>query len=169
MQDTRPDPISSSVSFKAGKKTFILVTLHVDYGDNAAARVPELKAIARWMSDWAVQENAWDHNLLTLGDFNIDRRGDALWQAFTSTGLTVPADLNQVPRSVFHDAKKPLQKYYDQIAWFEAGEKRHLSLDYVKGGSFDFLPYVYTDTDLTTKSISYRMSDHFPLWVEFSL
>jgi hypothetical protein len=32
------------------------------------------------------------HNLLALGDFNIDRIGDPLFEAFTSTGLTPPAD-----------------------------------------------------------------------------
>lgn len=71
-----------AVSFRAGETTFILVTLHIDYGDDASGRVPELKAIARWMAEWAEQANSWHHNLLTLGDFNIDRHGSDLWQAF---------------------------------------------------------------------------------------
>jgi len=28
---------------------------------------------------------------------------------------------------------------------------------------------VYTDTGLSRQSISFRMSDHLPLWVEFGL
>ena len=79
-----------AVSFRCGTKTFILTTLHVLYGDRSGDRVPELKAIAQWLADWARDINAWDHNLIALGDFNIDRAGDALYKAFTSTGLVVP-------------------------------------------------------------------------------
>ncbi len=160
-----------AVSFKAGKQTFILVTLHVKYGDSSRDRVAELTGIARWLRSWADQANRWHHNLLTLGDFNIDRQGDALWQAFTSTGLTVPADLNNVKRTLFSDDDEPnLEKFYDQIAWFESGGNRiKLNLEYVKGGGFDFLPFIYTDTDLTKNGKSFRVSDHYPLWVEFKL
>lgn len=160
-----------AVSFRSGTTTFILVTLHVDYGNNSSDRIPELRAIARWMSDWARRSNRWHHNLLTLGDFNIDRRGDELWQAFTSTGLTVPDDLNEVQRSIFADPDSPLfDKYYDQIAWFQSGRRsRRLSIDYVRGGSFNFLQHVYTNMNLSKRSTSFRISDHFPLWVEFSL
>jgi len=160
-----------AVSFRAGTTTFILVTLHVDYGDDSADRIPELTAIARWMADWARRSNRWHHNLLTLGDFNIDREDDSLWEAFTSTGLTVPADLHPVPRSIFADPDNPtLDKFYDQIAWFQTGSgSRRLSMDYIQGGGFDFLPHVYTNTDLSKNSISYRISDHYPLWVEFAL
>ena len=159
-----------AVSFLAGQTTFILATLHIDYGDRAAERLPELRAIARWMADWAKRSNDWEHNLLTLGDFNIDRHGDPLWQAFTSTGLTTPADLRNVPRTVFSDPAKPdLEKYYDQIAWFESGGAELLNLAYRRGGNFDFLPHVYRNTSLTKTSISHRVSDHYPLWVEFEL
>jgi len=160
-----------AVSFRAGDTTFILVSLHVDYGDDSTGRIPELKGIARWMAEWADQTNSWHHNLLTLGDFNIDRRSDDLWQAFTSTGLTVPNDLNSVLRSIFADTNSPTtEKYYDQIAWFESDSgSRALSMNYSQGGGFDFLPYVYTNTNLSKNSISYRMSDHYPLWVEFTL
>jgi endonuclease/exonuclease/phosphatase family metal-dependent hydrolase len=160
-----------AVSFRSGTETFILVTLHVTYGDSSADRVPELRTIARWIREWADRTNAWSQNLIALGDFNIDRHDDPLWQAFTSTGLTVPEDLEAVPRSIFADPGKPTtDKYYDQIAWFETtrGAPR-LSLDYRRGGHVDFLPFVYTDTDLSKSEISYRVSDHYPLWVEFGV
>ncbi len=159
-----------AVSFRCGTVTFILVTLHVDYGDSSSERIPELKAIARWMAEWADQSNRWHHNLLVLGDFNIDRKGGALWDAFTSTGLTVPDDLHKVPRTLFADALNPARdKFYDQIAWFQKGRSRLLSMEYKQGGYFDFLPYVYRNISISKKSISYRISDHYPLWVEFSL
>ena len=160
-----------AVSFRSGKQTFILVTLHVDYGNSSSERIPELKGIARWMRDWADRTNAWSQNLIAMGDFNIDRENDPLWQAFTSTGLTVADDLENAPRSIFADPSKPTtDKYYDQIAWFETtrGASR-LSLDYRTGGFADFLPHVYRDTTLSKNAISYRISDHYPLWVEFGL
>ena len=157
-----------AVSFKAGDTTFILVTLHVDYGESSDERKQELKAIARWMKEWAVRETKWHHNMLTLGDFNIERRGDDLWQAFTSTGLSVPDDLQTVPKSIFDDESDSGDKFYDQIAWFTSNSGSiALDMNYRTGGFFDFLPFVYTDTELTKKSISYRISDHYPLWAEF--
>ena len=160
-----------AVSFRSAGKTFILVTLHVIYGKNAKDRVPELKAIADWISDWACSINAYDHNLIALGDFNIDRKGDDLYDAFTSTGLVIPDDLNKVPRTVFSDMDKPdLGKFYDQIAWF-TGENGHpaLSLEYKRGGTFDFVKHTLCGLGLTRSQLSWRISDHYPLWVEFSV
>jgi len=157
-----------AVGFRAGLETFVLVTLHVDYGDRPEERAPELKAIAEWMADWAERMNDWEQNLIVLGDFNIDRHGSLLWQAFASSRLTVPNDLETVPRSIFSDAADRLDKYYDQIAWFETGNKRQLQLEYKTGGFFDFVPHVYVDVGFARDQIQYRVSDHYPLWVEFA-
>lgn len=158
-----------AVSFRSGSKTFILVTLHVLYGKNAAERKPELLAISQWLADWSKDVNAWDHSIVALGDFNIDRKGDELYDAFTSTGLFVPDDLNQVPRTVFGDPDKPnLSKFYDQIAWFpKVDNQRAFSLKYNRGGSFDFTQAAMLSRGLDRKSLSYRISDHYPLWAEF--
>lgn len=159
-----------AVSFKAGDTTFILVTLHVDYGKSTDDRKRELNAIARWMRDWAEKETKWHHNLLTLGDFNIERKGDALWQAFTSSGLFVPEDIQAVPKSIFDDQSDSGDKFYDQIAWFNSDNGAiALNMKFNTGGFFDFLRFVYTDTDLDKRSISYRVSDHYPIWGEFLL
>ncbi len=160
-----------AVSFRAGTTTFILVTLHVMYGDASSSRIPELKAIARWMRDWAEQTSDWSQNLIVLGDFNIDRQGDLLWQAFTSTGLTVPDVLNRVPRTLFSDPDKPDQcSFYDQIAWFaNAKGEQQIHARFRHAGHVDFTPFVYTDQKMTRLALSYRVSDHFPLWTEFGL
>ncbi len=73
-----------------------LVTLHVLYGQETE-RIDELFEIARWLEEWAENERQWNQNLITLGDFNIDRRGDPLFDAFTSTGLRPAPELNEVP------------------------------------------------------------------------
>ena len=158
-----------AVSFHSAGKTFILVTLHVFYGQQAQERVAELKAIAEWLAGWATEINTWGHNMIVLGDFNIDRRDDPLYQAFTSTGLTIPEDLNQVPRTIFSDPAKPnLDKYYDQIAWFTGQNGLPaLSLQYSRGGTFDFAKVALKSRNLTKQQLSWRISDHNPLWVEF--
>jgi hypothetical protein len=85
----------------------------VKYGENPADRTAELRGIARWMRQWADCTNAWSQDLITLGDFNIDRRDDPLWEALTSTGLTVPPDLADVPRSIFAEpGEATTDKYF---------------------------------------------------------
>lgn len=158
-----------AVSFQSAGKTFILVTLHVIYGQ-PKERIPELKAIAEWLADWAKDINGWDHNLITLGDFNIDRKDDDLYKAFISSGLDVPKDLLDLPRTIFKtDAPKNIT-FYDQIAWFNKDDDvPALSLKYSRGCNFDFTKTALKSLNLTTKELSYRISDHYPLWVEFNV
>lgn len=159
-----------AVSFQREDATFILVTLHVIYGNGEDERLPELRGIARWLRNWARRSNRFHHNLLTLGDFNIDREGSAGYEAFTSTGLTVPDVLIGLPRTIFDDPDDPDDdSFYDQIAWFESGGEALIDLEPQDGGNFDFQPHVYTETNLSRNSISYRLSDHLPLWMELGL
>jgi endonuclease/exonuclease/phosphatase family metal-dependent hydrolase len=156
-----------AVSFQSAGKTFILVTLHVLYGQSSD-RIPELRAIAQWLADWAKDINGWDHNLIPLGDFNIDRKDDDMYKAFMSTGLHVPDDLLNLPRTIFEETASPNGHFYDQIAWFDksAGVPA-LSLKYKRGGNFDFTKTTLKSLNLSTVDLSYRISDHYPLWVEF--
>jgi len=156
-----------AVSFARGSHVFVLVTLHVLWGKKPADRVGELRAIAEWLSDWADEENDINQNLIALGDFNIDRLGDPLYEAFVATGLWPPAELNAVPRTLDSSPTKP--HFYDQIAWFSDPQDSggRLSLGYRgKAGGFDFRPHVLRGLDDT--ALSWRLSDHLPLWVEFT-
>jgi len=172
----RPDALSRqfartpyAVSFRAHDETFILVTMHAIYGEGTEERKKELKAIAEWLADWAKNINAWDHNLIALGDFNIDRKGDALFDAFTATGLRAPAELDNAPRTIF-DTGSETGHFYDQIAWF-TGENNSpiLSMKFLKAGYFDFMQSTLKGLNLTKNAHSWRISDHYPLWAEFSL
>jgi endonuclease/exonuclease/phosphatase family metal-dependent hydrolase len=161
-----------AVSFASERGVFTLVTLHVIYGQGPADRIQELQQIASWLAGWATEGDPWGANLIALGDFNIDRHGDPLYQAFTSTGLQPPAGLNHVPRTIFDDpdpaAPPDHRHFYDQIAWFvDAPSVPALTLQYENAGMFNFADGLIPAA--TTVQLSWRISDHFPLWVEFRL
>lgn len=156
-----------AVSFKSCSQTFILVTLHIKYGKKSKERIKELKAIAQWLSNWAGDVNAYHQNLITLGDFNIDERGDLLDKTFLSEGLYVAEALQDplITRSIFNETK-----YYDQIAWFNNnGNVPNLSMEFEKAGNFDFLSTALRNRNISKRSLSYMLSDHYPLWAEFKI
>ena len=118
--------------------------MHILWGNKPADRLPEITAFAQWMRDWADRPDDWNQNLLVLGDFNLDRLGDPLYEAFVSTGLFPPTEMNSVPRTIFDDDKT--RHFYDQIAWFSTPDGASLltSLTYTRhGGHFDFVPHAF--------------------------
>ena len=155
-----------AVSFRSGDKTFILVTVHIIYGKKSKDRVNEIHGIARWLNDWASDINAYDQNLIVLGDFNIEARGDRLAKTFLSDGLYIADELQSLSRSIF-DATK----YYDQIAWFNTADKKRakLSLEFMSAGNYDFVNTALNNRDLTKQKLSFMISDHYPLWVNFRI
>jgi len=159
-----------AVSFRTRDTTFILVTAHVDYGDEDVERLPELRGIAKWMRDWAANERRWHHNLIVLGDFNLERSDSRLYEAFVETGLSVPFLLQSHPRTIYGRASEPeAASYHDQIAWFAEGNAALIGLELADGGIVELWGRLLGDLDLTKASFSFRISDHHPLWVEFRL
>lgn len=154
-----------AVGFKVEDKTFILVSAHVLYGKHASEREGELTAIAKWLREWASSMKSFDQSLILLGDFNIDRMGDPRYDAFVSSGLSVPENLWNVRRTLIDNQTK----FYSQIAWFENQNKiPQLSIRYLNGGIFDFGPHIMKKARLSPFQLSWRISDHLPLWAEFS-
>jgi endonuclease/exonuclease/phosphatase family metal-dependent hydrolase len=156
-----------AVSFRSNNLTFILVTLHIKYGEKSKDRITELKGIAQWLADWASDINIYHQNLITLGDFNIDKRGDLLNETFLSEGLYVPPQLQnkEVTRSIFNQTK-----YYDQIAWFNNNKNiPNLSMEFINGGNYDFVETALTNRACSKQNLSFLISDHYPLWAEFKL
>ncbi|MFC9895008.1 endonuclease/exonuclease/phosphatase family protein [Nocardia sp. NPDC127579] len=157
-----------AASFTRADVEFILTTVHILWGADPSDRLPELTAFAQWMRDWNDRPNDWNDNLFVLGDFNLDRLGDPLFDAFVSTGLWAPTELNTVDRTIFGNDNTT--NYYDQIAWFSTPDDESLltNLTYTqRAGHFDFLPHCYPT--LTRTQTSFRISDHYPLWVEFHI
>ncbi|MCB1382306.1 MAG: endonuclease/exonuclease/phosphatase family protein [Notoacmeibacter sp.] len=157
-----------AVSFRSGPTTIILVTAHIDFGDETIERLPEIRGIAKWLGDWAAQENRWHHNLMLLGDFNLDRSDNALYEAFVSTGLEVPYVLSSFPRTIYADPGQPESgSYHDQIAWFSEGDRALLGMEPGDGGSLEIFGRLLADLGLSKRSFATRISDHHPLWMEF--
>jgi hypothetical protein len=157
-----------AVSFVAGGQTFILVTLHVIFGSDAADRTDELQGIAEWLADWAKRTaEDYNQNLICLGDFNIDRKDDPNFKALTSTGLEPPDELQGLSRTVSDKVGK--EHYYDQIAWFNEGKHAKLTLNFEKdaghAGRFEWTKHLLGDME--PQEASWHISDHYPLWVEF--
>jgi hypothetical protein len=151
------------VGFSAGEERFVLLSAHIKYGKVPTDRLPELTALAKYASEEIrARANAGlkeEANLIVLGDFNIDERGEnPLFKEFVSTGLVVPPPLNGL-RTAF--GTKP--KYYDQIAWFMGD----MNMNFNNAGVIDFAGAVYPEISLT--KMSHRVSDHFPLWAEFCI
>ncbi len=112
------------------------------------------------MRDRAYQAYTEEENIIVLGDFNIETRiNNPLFEAFTSTGLVVPDALAHL-RTTFGS----VPKFYDQIAWFM--EAFDLGFE-GRAGTIDFSRAIFPE--LTRSQVSYRVSDHLPLWVEFIL
>lgn len=151
------------VGFRAGSEHFTLLTAHIRYGDVPADRLGELRRIAeftaREIRDRTRDAETEETNLLVLGDFNIDKRiGDPLFDAFVDSGLWVPEGLRGLKTTYGTEPK-----FYDQIAWFR---DRFSLLPSGRAGTVDFTDAVFQELD--RDEMTWRVSDHFPLWVEFN-
>jgi endonuclease/exonuclease/phosphatase family metal-dependent hydrolase len=149
------------IGFQFGKERFALLTAHINYAEIPMDRLAEIRHLAEYIIieiRARARTSDDDKNLILLGDFNIDYRGDnPLFQAFVSIGLVVPPQLLNLSTTL---ATKPA--YNDQIAWFMGNVDFH-SADHA--GIINFTDVVYNE--LTPNQMSYRISDHFPVWVEF--
>jgi endonuclease/exonuclease/phosphatase family metal-dependent hydrolase len=151
------------VGFECGQERFVLMTAHIKYGSIPQDRVDEIRSLADYIAseirDRAQDPSSEESNLIVLGDFNIDERGDnPLFQAFRSTGLTVPKQLDKLQTTY---GNKP--KYYDQIGWFMGA----MNLEFQDAGVVNFAGAAFPEID--PRSMSYRISDHFPLWAAFNI
>ncbi len=155
-----------AVSFASSGHTFTLVTLHVLFGADARSRTGELRSIAAWLARWAGELDDYGQNLIALGDFNIDRADDPNFRAFTEQGLRPPPELDDVARTAFDLPGQP--SFYDQIAWFHDDTGSLLSFAYTgRAASFPWhRHYLRAETGIGK---TFRMSDHLPLWAEFSV
>ena len=166
------DIVKAARMYGAAANAAIQWGLKIDQTSNATSTADAVNAL------WAITgnvdnpggniiiRNAYDQNLIVLGDFNIEKRGDFLDKTFLSEGLYVPEELQMLSRSIFDESK-----YYDQIAWFNTADKKRpkLSLEFMGAGNYDFVNTAMVNRGLTKQKLSYMISDHYPLWANFRL
>jgi exonuclease III len=146
--------------------SFGLVTLRVLYGQRVHKEdTRKLGEIVAWLRDWAEELRANGGSLLLLGDLGIDRAGHPLYDALVQGGVSIPDELQGLPRTIF-EAHASDRSFVDHIGWMmdERGSPI-MSLRY--GGSaglFDFAGVVHREDSKV--QLSWRISDHYPLWIE---
>ncbi|MEP6513019.1 MAG: endonuclease/exonuclease/phosphatase family protein [Parafilimonas sp.] len=159
------------VSFKAKNFLFILMNVHLYYGDDTAKasinrRRLEAYAVGRSADLRGASKFAYTTNILALGDFNLPKvdETDPVYKALLSRGLQLPEHTSKVYSNISDDAA------YDQVAFLPGMKSRIIS-----HGIFPFDNIIFADlykkkTAAEFKSyIKYYISDHRPLWINLSI
>lgn len=147
-------------SFKAGNFDFIAFTTHVRWGDSLEARGEALRGLANWIDAKIHEKHCEDKDIIVMGDFNIDSRNDAPFQALTSKGLEIPKAL--IKDEFGSNLKR--NKRYDQILHYPRYPDNFTNA----GGVLDFYRSDHKPLfpDLTKTEFTYQLSDHLPLWMQ---
>jgi endonuclease/exonuclease/phosphatase family metal-dependent hydrolase len=157
-------------SFQAGSFKFILVNVHLYFGDDQTAarkrRSLEAYAAARWGDLRQDDKDRYLDYIVALGDFNLPKYvpGDPIYDALKRRGLEKPAHSSKIASNIVND------KDYDQIMFFPKNAKSKYT---GKTGVFDFDGGIFAKL-WQTKSLSkfraylrYYISDHRILWAQF--
>jgi endonuclease/exonuclease/phosphatase family metal-dependent hydrolase len=158
------------VSFMNGERPFVLATVHVIWGtDELAPRAREAEALAKMLqravkAPRGQQTDAFASNLIALGDFNITEENDEIYKALVDSGLQPDAETLECPRTVKDRPGSAIA--YDQLAWFRPPRAGALKFKRLSGNTFPWDQHVLQEAGGDT---TFRISDHYPLWVEFSV
>jgi endonuclease/exonuclease/phosphatase family metal-dependent hydrolase len=174
--------------FTSGWVRFVMATVHILYGSDAAEdprRVKEIQEVAKMLRKRTDDPTSWSQNLILLGDFNVYRPQDETLQALIQAGFRIPEEIQDLKSNA------PRTKHYDQIAL--RGSRRKFETT-GRAGVIPFFDFVFTEDDepdyaslmpdgYATKNDgsardaagrrtyyrqwrTFQMSDHLPLWIE---
>lgn len=159
-------------AFAAGSLKFLLVNVHLFFGDDTSAdrrrRSLEAYAVSRWADLRRKDKDRYVDHIIVLGDFNLPRiePGDLIYKALKKRGLRMPDHSSQI------GSKLAEEKHYDQIMFFPGvtsgvytGNRGVFDYD---GGIFPNLWQSRTPAQFRTY-LRYYISDHRPIWAEFSI
>lgn len=152
-------------SFCAGNFDFVLMSLHIRWGKSKSDRIKPLELLAKWIDKRAKDKHNADNDIILMGDFNIPKIGDDLYNAVTSKGLKAPTALLKLD----HGSNLAKNKRYDQILHYPSYTKCFTDnggiLDFYTGG----IKKLYPNKALDKSAFTYQMSDHLPLWVQVDI
>jgi len=182
-------------SFSCGEIDFVLANVHLYFGKfqqsskekdrlKYARRVLEIHALAKWAKDRSVGGNAWDKDIILLGDMNVPNveHNEATFKAleeFSWTSVDFYNDTNMAqPESLSRIGGSNLgnDKTYDQIAFAPTALKNRIS----NYGVFDFDAAIFESkwssllkmhshskaVKAFNAYLRHYVSDHRPIWVE---
>lgn len=159
-------------SFMAGSFEFLLVNVHLYYGDDTQAdrerRSLEAYATARWADLRREDKDAYVQDIIVLGDFNLPKvePGDLIYTALRKRGLCRPEHSTHIASNISAD------KDYDQIMFFPGKTQPDFTSNI---GVFDFDGAIFRGLWETRTAAQFRaymryyISDHRPLWAEFRI
>ncbi len=183
-------------SFQSGAINFVLANVHLYFGEfeNSASeemrkkyarRVLEIFALARWANDVHSGKNAWDRDILLLGDMNVPNtdKNEATIKALKSFGWgsvdyisnqeigVDVTNLSQVGGSNLGN-----DRTYDQIAFAPSTLNGKIGrfgvFDYdnaIFGKKWDDISAELSPqkaVSLFARYVKHHISDHRPLWLE---
>lgn len=154
-----------------GTFRFLLVNVHLFFGGDEphemARRTQETFALARWAQLRHDSPNVYVPDIIPLGDFNLPKMepADPIFRELTRRGLRLPEHESQVGGSSLQGLN-----HYDQLALFPTA-----TTELEQIAVFDFDNAIFKDVFAakTLKQfleyVRFHVSDHRPLWAQFSI
>lgn len=149
-------------SFRAGRFDFIIVNVHIFYGESKKGEDLRVKEID-WLVDYIKRRSeedphkVFDRDFILVGDFNIERAGDRFYKALRKDDFRMPSNLDELKTNFYQD------KTFDKIAWVNRP-----SFYFNKNCNVvPFSKVLFQDKD--PKGGKKEISDHLPLWAEFRI
>ena len=156
-------------SFRINGCNFIVVTVHIYYGEGSAVkyRLEEIKNIAERLKECSSDTDALDSDYIICGDFNIEKIRqkiknatgeeplDELFDALLSGGIIISDDIRNSPSNL------DKTKHFDQIGYHHYKDS---TIEFVRGGVIDFMGAVYVGDS----KLKFKLTDHLPMWAVFN-
>lgn len=150
------------VGFKAGWYEFVLVTVHLIYGEAKADpddRVREAELLSNFLAKRADDPTAWSKNMVLLGDFNIFKPENRTFEKIAAN-FYIPEALQKLPSNV------PQNKHYDQIAFrspFVNDFRKKIESGKIKvhAGVYNYFEQVYSMKDERLKTYQNEMGEAY--------
>lgn len=149
-------------SFRAGRFDFVVVNVHIYYGETGAdkdQREIEIVELVNYIDkqSGSNKTGSFDRDFFVLGDFNIEATGDRFFKALCKKGFKMPGNMDSLCTNFLRD------KTFDKIAWVKENSCTFTD----KCNVVPFYKAVFQDIE--PKGGKAEISDHLPLWAEFKI
>lgn len=179
--------------FRTGWKDFAIINLHLQPGNSTSNRLyrrEEVRLLMEAVRAKLDNDHFFTENLIILGDLNLYDNNQTAVDMITNQGFRESAALEEVKTNVTQTES------FDRIFYRESWRLALMRRDGAESaGVFDFFQYVFPPNDAAMNIYrphmlerrpdkntdellrdyyvdhwrEYQMSDHFPVWLEFSI